>query len=274
MRFFKAHACGNDYVICFSDGNYIQSPNELAGKLCKRRFSVGADGFIFLSPSVAADIIFRIFNPDGSESEMCGNGIRCAALCLSYFGSYYGINSRKKSDFSVFSFETAVGFRQVKISHDRQIISAEMGQAEVGEAFDFTSCDGSIYHVTPVNIGNPHAVIFTESEVGLCKIMGAASEIGGAFKNGANVHAVMPIGDGRLMMRTHERGVGETLSCGTGGCAVYAAAESLGAVVGDAVIRQDGGEIEVGHGKGGLILSGKAEIVGEVTPLCVGQIGI
>lgn len=263
MRFFKAHSCGNDYVILFKDSEKLDL-SSLAKRLCRRHYSIGGDGFIVLSPSESADASFRIFNADGSESEMCGNGIRCAALCLSYFGSYFEVEPCEKSDFSVFSFETAVGRRQVERVGDG-IFSAYMGEAEVGESYETVLSSGKRLCVIPVDIGNPHAVIFTEDLTNTTEIFASTSEICdcGGFKDGANLH-VAALHEGYITSRTQERGVGETLSCGTGGCAIFAAAESLGMVKDSCVIRQRGGELTVRRESEGLILTGEASLVCEI----------
>ena len=200
IQFSKMHGIGNDYILIDETKGEIipeEEKNGVSLKLCMRRFSVGADGVIFISPSQVADIRFRIFNSDGSEAEMCGNGIRC-------FSKYVYDKCIVKKD--ILDVETLGGIKRVSLTiKNDEVFSArvDMGTAtfkpaeipmvsQKEEAFkEELSIAGKIYNVNAVSVGNPHAIIFAENldEVSLSEI-GPLIETHVAFPQKTNVHFV------------------------------------------------------------------------------------
>lgn len=269
MKFVKMHGCGNDYVLVDSFREKVENPRDMALHLCRRRFGAGADGLILIMPPVdaaSADARMRIFNADGSEAEMCGNGIRCmAALCLE---KGLGRDGRV-------AIETPAGMRTVAHSDlpgggvgfevDMGVpafLALPPGSAKPGEAPGaFTvEAGGGIFSGTPVSMGNPHFVVFVE-DVDACPVQEQGSRIEGApcFPDGTNVEFVQVLGEGAMKQRTWERGVGETLACGTGAAAAAAAAIRQGAVSSPVKMGLRGGDLFIRwDGEGTLFLSGAA----------------
>lgn len=258
MHFTKMQGLGNDYLYV-----YGEVPNGIA-PLCKalsdRHFGAGADGMIFISESDTADYKMRIFNADGSEAEMCGNGIRCV-------GKYVfekGYTGRKE-----LTIETLAGIKTLKLAVEDGVVKSvetDMGKVKVSgkrtlkTSFGFVDC-------IPVSVGNPHAVIFTEdAEAVALPEIGPEIEHHETFPNGTNTEFVQVLGEQRLRMRVWERGSGITLACGTGACASAAAAVAEGFCRADEpiIIKLDGGELQITVGSDGEVyMSGPAEFVYE-----------
>jgi len=245
MRFTKMHGLGNDYVYvnCFDQS--VDNPDELARKISNRHFGVGSDGLILICPSDTADVRMRVFNADGSEAEMCGNGIRCLAKY-----AYEHSLARPGPEFSVpgqptfpvsMKVETGNGILKLGLIADSdnkvQSVCVNMGQPKLnpneipvllqGKNVIDQPIDagGQQLLMTCVSMGNPHAVFFCDDvqKIELEKI-GPAIENHKLFPNRTNVHFVRVNSTDHLTMRTWERGSGITLACGTGACAVCAAA--------------------------------------------------
>ncbi|MBQ7639296.1 MAG: diaminopimelate epimerase [Clostridia bacterium] len=258
MRFTKMHGLGNDYLYVY--GEVPENIAELSIKLSDRHFGAGSDGMIYISPSEAADFKMRIFNADGSEAKMCGNGIRCV-------GKYvYDKGYTNKTEITV---ETLSGIKTLKLNvKDGKVFEAavQMGKAEAKpERRLFANSESIIY--TPVSVGNPHAVVFTENaeEVPL-ETLGASIERHPDFPDGVNVEFVQVLSENRLRMRVWERGSGITMACGTGSCASVAAAVQKGFCrAGDTVeVALDGGTLKISVNKEGFVLmTGPAETVYE-----------
>lgn len=231
IKFTKMHGIGNDYVYinCFDQA--IENPNELALKMSPRRFSVGADGVILICPSDVADAKMRMFNLDGSEGKMCGNGIRCVGKFV------YDNGIAHKSTVTI---ETLSGIKTLQITDDNGLagtITVDMGKAEFktdkipaladcDTIIDTTiTVDGNNYNITAVSMGNPHAVTFCDEidSINLEKI-GPAFEHHEMFPEQVNTEFVRVIDENTLQMRVWERGSGETFACGTGACATAVAA--------------------------------------------------
>ena len=270
IPFTKMHGAGNDYIYVNAAERDIPDPGRLARLMSTRRFSVGSDGLVLLCPSERADVKMRIFNADGSEGLMCGNALRCVALYLREKGM------TKKTAISV---ETASGIRRVWIrdSGGERDIYAAMGRpaffgldgrkTEEAAASWLTVPGWGNWRVFLVGMGNPHAVLFADDPnlVPLPKI-GPAIERHRAFPDGINVEFAGHEADGSFRVRVWERGSGETLACGTGACAVAAAA--LSRRYADAekpvIVHMPGGTLTVTAGKNGnLFLHGPAETVYE-----------
>ncbi len=231
LKFTKMHGIGNDYVYINCFDQKIENPNELAIKMSPRRFSVGADGVILICPSDVADAKMRMFNLDGSEGKMCGNGIRCV-------GKFIYDNGIAKKD--TVTVETLSGIKTLKITEHEgkaDTITVDMGKAEFApeKIPAIADCDtiidtaitvdGNDYNITAVSMGNPHAVTFCDEidSLNLEKI-GPHFEHHEMFPEQVNTEFIRIIDQNNLQMRVWERGSGETFACGTGACAAAVAA--------------------------------------------------
>ncbi len=200
------HGLGNDYLYVY--GPVPENIGELSVKLSDRHFGAGSDGMIYISPSERADFKMRIFNADGSEAKMCGNGIRCV-------GKY--VFDKGYTDRTHLRIETLSGLREL----DLQIAGGKvksvivgMGKAAVGDDIAFRAGDADIV-CTPVSVGNPHAVIFADDveEIPLT-VLGPQIEHHENFPGGVNVEFVQVLSEKELRMRVWERGSGVTMACG------------------------------------------------------------
>ncbi len=233
IPFTKMQAAGNDYV--YLDLFHLNLSGvdfgDLARKISVRHFSVGSDGLILIYPSETADVGMRMFNADGSEGSMCGNGVRCVAKYCYERGIVH------KSRIAV---ETAAGVREVAVHVTNgkvQSCTVDMGKVSFTYA-DIpvnTSSDrlclraaGNDYPLIAVSVGNPHAVTFVESLKGDIAAAGAELACHPVFPEGANIEFVRVADPRRLEVRVWERGSGETYACGTGACASVAAAVRAG----------------------------------------------
>lgn len=238
MHFTKMHGLGNDYLYVYGEPEY---PAELSVKLSERHFGAGSDGMIWISPSAVADFKMRIFNADGSEAKMCGNGIRCV-------GKY--VYDKGYTDKTHLRIETLSGIRtlDLQISHGTvKSVSVDMGKAIAEEDLTLT-VNGAEVVCTPVSVGNPHAVIFVEDiETAPLTSLGPMIEHHEAFPDGVNVEFVQVLGENDLRMRVWERGSGVTMACGTGACAsTMAAVQKKFARYGeDVTVRLDGGNLQI-----------------------------
>ena len=231
IKFTKMHGIGNDYVYinCFTE--QVDNPNELAKIMSPRRFSVGADGVILICPSKVADAKMRMFNLDGSEGKMCGNGIRCVGKFV------YDSGIAHKDTITI---ETLSGIKTLYITDKdgvAETITVDMGKAELSpeKIPAIADCDtiidtaimvdGNSYNITAVSMGNPHAVTFCDEieSLNLEKI-GPHFEHHEMFPQGVNTEFIRVIDEKTLQMRVWERGSGETFACGTGACAAAVAA--------------------------------------------------
>jgi diaminopimelate epimerase len=231
IKFTKMHGTGNDYIYINTLKEKISNPKKLAVKMCDRHFGIGSDGLILILPSKSSDFRMRIFNPDGSEAEMCGNGIRA-------FGKYiYEKGLTKKKDLVV---ETNAGTRQLSLkikSGKVHTIVINMGEpilrrekipmiGKPGIVVDelLPLDDGTRFNITSVSMGNPHVVIFVEDIHRFpVEKYGPEIERHTLFPNKTNVEFVQILNAGEIEQRTWERGAGETLSCGTGAAAATVA---------------------------------------------------
>ena len=235
LRFTKMHGCGNDYVYFNAFTQRIDNPEELAVRLSDRRKGIGGDGIILVCPSEVADAKMRMFNADGSEGMMCGNGIRCV-------GKYiydYGIAKKP-----VVAIETLSGIKTLELTVEGGVCTAakvDMGppvltakdvpctlpvERAIGVEADL---GGHVHKMTAVSMGNPHCVIFTENidQLDLERV-GKDYEHASIFPQRVNTEFVEVISPTKLRMRVWERGSGETMACGTGACAVAVAAVENG----------------------------------------------
>jgi diaminopimelate epimerase len=271
MNFWKMHGLGNDYVVIDNRDDKVEDKDApaLAKKLCGRRFSIGADGLLMVYNSTLADVRMRIFNADGSEAEMCGNGIRC-------FSKFCYENGIVVKD--IFDVETNAGKRHVWLQLSGKTVysvKVDMGAPSwdrkslpmkgEGECIndDLQVDEDETYKVTCLSMGNPHCIIFVENiDDSPIEYIGPLIENNPAFPNRTNVGFVQVVSKNEIRVRIWERGCGETLACGTGTCAAVAAASRLGKVKDKVTVHVLGGDLLVEVGKT-ILLTGAAEKVFE-----------
>ena len=245
MKFTKMEGLGNDFVVI--DGPRHLTADQIAA-LCDRRRGVGSDGVLVVAPVSDESVRMEYFNADGGAAEMCGNGLRCVAKRAVDTGLVH------KSDFMV---ETAVGLRRVSVLDDDRV------HVELGP-IDASASDLEVGGLTvrTVDVGNPHAVLFVDdpAEADVAGI-GVALETNPKFPSGTNVEFVRILDDGQIEMRVWERGVGETLACGTGAAAVVAAATAMNRSDPAATVRLPGGSLDVEIDEGIAWLTGPARTV-------------
>ncbi len=267
IHFTKLQATGNDFVLVDARG-LRKDWSEIARSMCRRHFGVGADGLILLLESRQADFQMRFFNPDGSESEACGNGLRCFARYLLQKGMAKG---------PLIKVETLGGIRMTQVRGE--LIRVGMGRPELapekipvqvespGPVLDYPlEVKGWELRLSFVSMGNPHAVYFQDQPVAEFPLaeVGPAVENHPLFPRRTNFEVARVTGAGRIEVRVWERGVGETLSCGSGACAVAVAAQLKGMASMKVRARLPGGELLVEwDGVGETFLSGPAELVFE-----------
>lgn len=235
LKFTKMHGAGNDYIYinCFEET--VKDPEKLAIKVSDRHFGIGSDGLILISPSDKADFKMNIYNADGSEGMMCGNGIRCVSKYV------YDNGMTDKDEISV---ETRSGIKLIKMNVENgKVVSARVNMGEpilqadkIPTKFDGESVvrqkltiDRKEYEVTCVSMGNPHCIVYVDDvkNIDLEKI-GPKFENNEMFPERINTEFVHVVSDTELDMRVWERGSGETLACGTGSCAVTVASVLCG----------------------------------------------
>lgn len=235
LKFTKMHGAGNDYIYinCFEET--VKNPEKLAIKVSDRHFGIGSDGLILISPSDKADFKMNIYNADGSEGMMCGNGIRCVSKYV------YDNGMTDKDEISV---ETRSGIKLIKMNVENgKVVSARVNMGEpileaekIPTKFDGKNVirqklaiDEKEYEVTCVSMGNPHCIVYVDDvkNIDLEKI-GPKFENNGMFPERINTEFVHVVSDTELDMRVWERGSGETLACGTGSCAVTVASVLCG----------------------------------------------
>lgn len=277
LLFHKMHGLGNDYVVIDESSEELipeYKKTDVVKSLCRRSFSIGADGVIFVSPSNVADIKFRIFNSDGSEAEMCGNGIRC-------FGKYVYENDVLKQE--KMSVETLGGIKELVLKVERdvvELIRVDMGTASFktrdvpmnSDAEEFVDQELKVgdepIKLTSISVGNPHAVIFTENmeEIAL-NHLGPLIENHESFPERINVHFVSVTSPKEVEMITWERGAGFTLACGTGATSTVISGYRLGLLDKDVLVHLPGGLLQITvyekDGKLGAFMEGDAVSVFE-----------
>ena len=275
--FWKMHGAGNDFVVTDVDEGAegaTRSDAEwgaLAGRVCDRHFGVGADGLIAVMPSDVGDRRMRIFNADGSEAEMCGNGIRC--LVKFVLDQDEALSAR-----GTLRVETLAGVLDAVATpgDDGTVVRVRVGMgephfapADLGALVEQAApvldlpleAAGMEHHLTLVSMGNPHAVLFIDEPVAAFELerIGSAIEHHPVFSRRTNFEVVRVRDRGAIEMRVWERGVGETLACGSGACA-SAVASRLHGFVGDTVdVALPGGTLGIGwDGAGEVTLEGPA----------------
>ena len=253
VKFTKMHGLGNDYVYMDAINQKIENRSELAKFISDRHFGIGSDGLILICPSEKADFRMQMFNQDGSEAEMCGNGIRCVGK----FVYDKGLTNKK-----TITVETLAGIKTLVMTEKNGKIEAvrvNMGEPilepklipVISEENPVKNLQLKVedkeFKFTCVSMGNPHAVAFIEEDVNdfdICKY-GAKLEVNKAFPNKANIEFINVIDDKTLKMRVWERGAGETLACGTGACASAVAAMLNGYTSREVTVHLLGGDLKI-----------------------------
>jgi len=254
MKFTKMHGAGNDYVYvnCFEEP--VENPEQVAVRVSNRNFGIGSDGLILILPSERADVRMRMFNADGSESEMCGNGIRCVAK----YAYDHGLVTKKE-----ITAETGAGILSLQLFTDSgnrvDKVRVNMGvprltRAEIpmqGNGADRVVAEPlnilhTAFNITCVSMGNPHCVIFVDDlERFQVEKYGPLIENHDIFPRRTNVEFVRVISPGEVRQRTWERGAGETLACGTGASAVCVAGVLNGLTEKKILNHLSGGDLEL-----------------------------
>jgi diaminopimelate epimerase len=253
MRFTKMHGIGNDYVyISTFDQPPPVDPRPLAVAVSDRHFGIGGDGLILIMPSERADARMRMFNADGSEGEMCGNGVRCVAKYLYDHGLTHTQQVTIETGRGILTLELEVsGTRVARVRVDMgppifesdRIPTLLPGDPPIDAAIEV---DGHAVVVTALSMGNPHAVVYVADVAGSpLESLGPKLERHPAFPRRVNVHIVQVLAPGEVRMRTWERGSGITLACGTGACAVCVAGVLTGRSDHTVLAHLPGGDLEL-----------------------------
>lgn len=274
VRFTKMQGIGNDFVVinCLEDPIEEEKIPEISKFVNDRKFGIGGDGLILVLPSKKADFRMRMFNPDGSEPEMCGNGIRCFAKYL--FDRRLVVDAQVK-------VETLAGVKHLKIQSrggKAETVQVDMGlpklrRSEIpmrGEdcervVAEGLKADGRKFAITAVSMGNPHVVIF-EDNVDTFDLprFGPLIENHRSFPQRTNVQVVQVCNTSEIILRTWERGAGVTLACGTGACAAMVASAINGKTGKKVTVHLLGGDLVIEWtGDNRVLMSGPAEEVFE-----------
>lgn len=277
MRFTKMHGIGNDYVYvdCFKER--VENPSEIARRVSDRHFGIGSDGLILIRPSQTADFEMAMYNADGSEGAMCGNGIRCVAKYVYDYGLTDKTRIRVATKSGIKVLDLAVG-ENGKVT----LVRVNMGSPEFAAAripilsehervvSEPIEVGDATYAITGVSMGNPHAVVYMEDVKRLdIEKIGPLFERHERFPDRINTEFIRVVDHANLEMRVWERGSGETLACGTGACAA-AVASMINGYTEDAVtVHLLGGDLHIcwEREENQVYMTGPAEVAfeGEIT---------
>lgn len=277
MKFTKMQGCGNDYIYvnCFEEN--VINPNETAKRVSDVHFGIGSDGMILIGPSEAADFKMSMYNADGSEGKMCGNGIRCVAKYVYDFGL------TDKTDITV---ETLSGIKRLKLNVENGktvSVTVDMGRAVTEAALipavyegrkviidEPVDICGTEYRVTCVSMGNPHCIVYVDNvkDIDIDRI-GPMFESHPMFPERVNTEFIEITDRKNIKMRVWERGSGETFACGTGACASVAAGILNDKNDSEVCVHLLGGDLNIScKSDGSIHMTGPAEII------CTGEIDI
>lgn len=276
MKFTKMHGIGNDYVYvnCFEES--VKNPAEVSKFVSDRHFGIGSDGLILISPSAIADFRMNIYNADGSQAEMCGNGIRCVAKYV------YDYGLTDKTEISV---ETLAGIKYLRLQVENGKVASVEGNMgapilepkEIPVAVEESpvvnvpvEVKGKIYHMTCVSMGNPHAIIFMNNVKDLdIAAIGPYFENHTVFPKRTNTEFVEVLDRNTVNMRVWERGSDETLACGTGACATTVACILNDKTENEVTVHLLGGDLKIRWDREAnqVYMTGPATVVfdGEIT---------
>ncbi len=272
MRFTKMHGCGNDYVYVNGFLEKVGNKAELARRVSDRHKGIGSDGVIFINPSEEAEFEMEMYNADGSEGKMCGNGIRCV-------GKY--VYDHGMTDHTTVKVSTKAGIKTLELSvKDGKVNSVTVdmgsplltpadipvtlpGERIVDHPYPF---GGKEYRITCVSMGNPHCIVFTDDVDGLnLPELGPIFETDPIFPDRVNTEFIHVTDPKRMEMRVWERGSGETEACGTGACAAAVAGYLNGLTERKVTVKLLGGELEIEYREddGRIYMTGEAVTVYE-----------
>ena len=270
MKFTKMEGCGNDYVYVNGFEEKIDNPNEVAIAVSDRHFGIGSDGLIIINPSEVADFKMCMYNADGSEGKMCGNGIRCVAKYV------YDFNLTDKD---VITVETLSGIKTLKLNVENgkvKTVRVNMGAPilecdKVPVKYDYekminkpVKVDGKTFNITCVSMGNPHAVTFINDTDNLeIEKIGPKFENNEIFPDKVNTEFIQIIDKKTVKMRVWERGSGETFACGTGACASVVASVLNRLTENKVTVKLLGGELEIEYNQdeNTVYMTGPARVV-------------
>ncbi len=270
LKFTKMQGAGNDYIYCSTFDQEINNPEALSVRLSDRHFGIGGDGIILVCPSDVADAKMRMFNLDGSEGKMCGNGIRCVGK---YLFDHNMIDIKEKDEITV---ETLSGIKNLKaFTQDGEVttLRVDMGKAELNPKnipvkwdrdrmiSERITIGGKDYDATCVSMGNPHCVVFVDNVDGFdLEHIGPMFENNELFPERVNAEFVKVLNDHTIKMRVWERGSGETWACGTGACAVAVAACENGFCKKgeDITVKLKGGDLIINYTDDTVYMTGEA----------------
>jgi diaminopimelate epimerase len=258
MRFTKMHGIGNDYVYVNGFEENVADPGSVARKVSERHFGIGGDGLILILPSDRADVRMQMFNADGSEAEMCGNGVRCVAKYAFDYGLSKSNPMRVETGRGVLTLaldvvqgkvrqvtvdmgEPILSFAEIPVDRDKLVKGSREHEYRLS-----IDRGNELLDATFVSMGNPHAVIYTSdvAAVDLARV-GPTIEHHKAFPRRTNVHWVRVDSPWQVTMRTWERGSGMTLACGTGACAVCVAGVLTGRTGRKLLAHLPGGDLQL-----------------------------
>lgn len=270
LKFCKMHGCGNDFILVNGFAESLPADRgQLAERLCDRHFGIGADGLITLEPEAGYDFRMHIYQPDGSEAEMCGNGVRCAAL----FANWQGIC--QAAELNIATLAGLIRPTILAAGETSGLVRVDMGEPRLAaRAIPCTlpgetvleqpvEVSGREFLLSAVSMGNPHAVIFLETppEQFAVTTYGPLLERHEIFPAKTNVEFAQVLDAHTIKMRVWERGVGETLACGTGACACAVAAILTKRAEAPVAIKLAGGELKIDWQPGGpVFMTGPAEV--------------
>lgn len=275
MKFTKMHGLGNDYIYidCTKNKNKIDTPEELSKKVSDRHFGIGSDGLILICDSDKCDFKMRMFNADGSEAEMCGNGIRCVGKYVYDFGL---------TDKNKITIETKAGIKKLKLNIENEkvkTVTVDMGEPildknEIPFISDSKFVELKVldreFIFTPVSMGNPHAITFINNlDTFDIDKYGQIVEIDKHFPNKTNVEFIEILDKNHIKMRVYERGTGETLACGTGACASVVASVLNNLTDRTVNVKLLGGSLNINYNEDGHVY-----MTGEATTVFNGEIDI
>lgn len=270
MEFTKMEGCGNDYVYVNGFTTRLENPNKVSEIVSDRHFGVGSDGLIVINPSEVADFKMSMYNADGSEGKMCGNGIRCVAKY---------VYDNKMTDKKTITVETLSGIKTLVLNVENETVKTvrvDMGRPVIlakevpvisdrKEVIDESLLvDGKEYRITCVSMGNPHAVTFVDDTDNLeIEKIGPQFENNEIFPDRINTEFIQLIDRNTIKMRVWERGSGETLACGTGACASVVACVLNGLTENKVTVKLIGGDllIEYNRDEDTVYMTGPAKIV-------------
>ena len=257
MRFVKMEGLGNDYIYVNGMEGMPEDLPGLAARLSDRHFGVGADGLICIGPGRTGDFTMEMYNADGSRGAMCGNGIRCV-------GKY--VYDRGLTRKTCLTIDTDAGPRglELRVWGGRvREVAVDMGEASVSPPVEVAAA-GERFRVTPVQVGNPHGVIFCpDPEQVALERLGPLLELHPDLPERANIEFVSCPDGENLHIRVWERGSGVTLACGTGACAAFAAVRRAGLCGGEVTAHLPGGALKLEQKGGRIWMTGPANTVFE-----------